>query len=466
MSFPNSQGSLVLLGGVATAAVAFISWAYATYQRDLRAVGGIPGPTSIVNVNRHIMNILPAGKLPLTNLYFNFGGNFWLNSRYKVFNEIGSDIISILSLDFAGPTLGVADAEAIQVPSAQEIMRNPARFVKPTEIYATLNIYGRNVVTINGEEYRIHKKITSPSFSESNNRLVFRETQAIVDALFETWEGKDRIDYDNALPLTVALTLMVISSAGFGVRIPWGEEECPPGHQLSFKTAIEGVSAGLLLKVAVPPFAMAWTKHTTHIENCFKELGRYMHRFIQERSGNHDYEDLLSNLISANENDGEGLKLTEDEVVGNIFIFLIAGHETTAHTLAFCLGFLALYPDIQQKLYEHIRERVADPHGSLTYDELSNLPLVLAVFYETLRFFPAVQAIPRICISDTTLKSVKRNGDPISVPVPAGSVVNVATGAVHFNPRYWKDPEEFRPERFLGDWPKHAFVPFAAGARA
>ncbi|KAG8764895.1 hypothetical protein FRC15_007343, partial [Serendipita sp. 397] len=375
--------------------------------------------------------------------------------------DAGSDIISMLSFDFFGPAFGTADAEV-----AQEIMRNPGRFIKPTDIYEVLNLFGRNVVTINGEEYRIHKKITSPSFSESNNKLVHKETLAIIDALFETWEGRDRIDYHNVLDLTVALTLMVISSAGFGVRIPWGEEECPPGHKLSFKVAIEGVSAGLMMKVALPSFAMSWTKKTAHIDLCFKELGRYMHGFVHERSRNNDYQDLLSNLIAANENDGEGLKLTEDEVVGNIFIFLIAGHETTAHSLAFCLGFLALYPDIQQKVFEHIRERVADPYGSITYEELNSVPMVLAVLYETLRIFPAVTSIPRVCVSETTLRSVKSNGETIAVPIPAGGIVNVATAGVHFNPRYWKDPEEFRPERFLGDWPRNAFLPFAAGARA
>lgn len=68
------------------------------------------------------------------------------------------------------------------------------------------------------------------------------------------------------------------------------------------------------------------------------------------------------------------------------------------------------------------------------------------------------------------------------VPVPKGCLVNVIVPALHRNrkvlpvkscaitnvplARYWKDPGEFQPERFLGDWPKAAFVPFAAGARA
>lgn len=66
--------------------------------------------------------------------------------------------------------------------------------------------------------------------------------------------------------------------------------------------------------------------------------------------------DLFTSLLKANEDeDYKGTtKLSESELSGNIFIFLLAGHETTAHTLAFTFGLLALYPDEQEKLYQQI----------------------------------------------------------------------------------------------------------------
>jgi len=102
---------------------------------------------------------------------------------------------------------------------------------------------------------------------------------------------------------------------------------------------------------------------------------------IHDRENSYeDHNDLLSNLLAANANDGEGLKMTNEELTGNIFIFLIgngswlyavvlltslsAGHETTAHTLAFAMALLALYPDVQEKLYQHVKENVADPSGT------------------------------------------------------------------------------------------------------
>jgi cytochrome P450 len=106
-----------------------------------------------------------------------------------------------------------------------------------------------------------------------------------------------------------------------------------------------------------------------------------MLEMIHDRTNSYrGYSDLFSNLLAANENDSEGLKLTNEELMGNIFIFLLgnkfasfcytaklcnlAGHETTAHTLAFAAALLALYPDVQEKLHKHIKEEVADPSGA------------------------------------------------------------------------------------------------------
>lgn len=116
---------------------------------------------------------------------------------------------------------------------------------------------------------------------------------------------------------------------------------------------------------------------------------------IQERSKSHQiHDDLLSNLIAANKNNDEGRQLTEDEVVGDIFMFLIgksspksstvpplisffvAGHETAAHTLAFAFGLLALYPEVQEKLHQHIVEQVADPSGAPVSDHQVIMPCI------------------------------------------------------------------------------------------
>jgi len=177
--------------------------------------------------------------------------------------------------------------------------------------------------------------------------------------------------------------------------------------------------------------------------------------------------DLFSGLLDASgDTSDDEAALSDDEVIGNMFIFLLAGHETTAHTLCFSFALLALYPDEQERLYQHIKGVMSGLSGMPKYEDMSSFTYSLAVFYETLRLFPPVPGIPKIAAEDTTLTVNNTYGEKTTFPVPSGTEVEIHVAGLHYNPRYWKDPHKFMPERFLGDWPKDAFLPFSLGARA
>jgi len=106
-------------------------------------------------------------------------------------------------------------------------MANRARFPKPIQLYGVLDLYGRNVVTTEGEDWRIHRRITGPSFSEvrplttpfeepasltvlkSSNRLVCEETVLAMEGLFEMWKGKNTIQYDDFSEVTMQVRVDV-----------------------------------------------------------------------------------------------------------------------------------------------------------------------------------------------------------------------------------------------------------------
>jgi len=91
----------------------------------------------------------------------------------------------------------------------------------------------------------------------------------------------------------------------------------------------------------------------------------------------------------------------------------------------------------------------------------------MAVFYETLRLYPAVTGIPKYSAEDTTLTATNAYGEKKVIPVPAGTNIVINTPGLHYNPKYWEDPYAFKPSRFLAkDWPRDAFLPFSSGARA
>ncbi|KAF8474412.1 cytochrome P450 [Russula ochroleuca] len=100
------------------------------------------------------------------------------------------------------------------------------------------------------------------------------------------------------------------------------------------------------------------------------------------------------------------------------------------------------------------------------YEDMSRFTRSLAVFYETLRLFPPVTNIPKVSAEDTTLTVGNVNGGKTTFPIPSGTEIDLHVAGLHYNPRYWKEPHKFMPERFLGNWPKDAFIPFSQGAHA
>ncbi|KAG8865470.1 hypothetical protein FRC20_009806 [Serendipita sp. 405] len=126
--------------------------------------------------------------------------------------------------------------------------------------------------------------------------------------------------------------------------------------------------------------------------------------------------DLLSNLVrSAMQTERVGgQSLSDDEIIGNAYIYLLAGHETTAHSLAWTLALLAAYPDEQEKAYREIMEN--DPSENTVIRDYPKFKFLLACYYETLRLFPPVQQIPKIAAEDTQILIEKSNDTTSAAP--------------------------------------------------
>jgi len=174
--------------------------------------------------------------------------------------------------------------------------------------------------------------------------------------------------------------------------------------------------------------------------------------------------DLFSSLLKANDHDLGLETLSENEIISNIYVFLVAGHETTAHSLGFAFALLALYPDEQEKVLEQIKSVTK---GRVpTYEEMPLLTYSTAVVYEALRMFPPVTGVPKVAAEDTSIVTCNIRGEKKAIPILKGTDIVLDVVGTHYNPRYWDDPLTFNPSRFLQDWPRDAFMPFSAGARA
>jgi cytochrome P450 len=431
---------------------------YLELQRAARSVQYFPGAKELFSSGSAVVHMVKRFVLGASS----HEQEIWA-VKHKPFAEAGWDAtVNISLLPSTSIILSLADAAAIK-----EVITTRARFPKPVKDYKILTFFGDNIIASEGEEWKRYRKIAAPAFGERNNNLVWDETMAVMSDLFDNvWGSQKIIVVDQALDITVPIALFVISAAGFGRKIYWREDKVPPNHKLSFKDAIYEVSLNSLTKVMVPDWAMGLNEHTRKVRLAFQELESYMLEMASHRRHSEQKEenyDLLSALLDAGADDPT---FTDRDLTGNIFIFLIAGHETSAHTLCYALALLALYPSEQEILLQHIKSIL--PNDKLpTYDEMPRLTYSLAVINEALRMFPPVPGIPKSSAEDTSLTISNNAGEQRIVPVPRGIRVTINTAALHHNPRYWKDPEEFRPARFMDpDWPRDAFIPFSAGARA
>ena len=169
---------------------------------------------------------------------------------------------------------------------------------------------------------------------------------------------------------------------------------------------------------------------------------------------------------SGSEKGGKPL-LTDAEILGNAFVFILAGHETTANLIHFALILLAMNLESQRHLQADVQTIFGDrPTSEWQYDR--DMPKLFggmcgAVMNEELRLIPPVANIPKSTITDQPI-----NIEGKKCTVPGGTYISLVTTAAHRNPKYWptgppRDPskpehpfsnttndlEEFKPERWL-----------------
>ncbi|KAI0047499.1 614/534 cytochrome P450 [Auriscalpium vulgare] len=452
----------ILLAAALT--LAYVVHVLLNFRRALQEVGHFPGTRSLLSPVSIAGKLMPYVKgvnaIPFRAMLY----------RFQEFHNLGWTAFTHVSA-WPRPQIFIYIADPVTI---KEVTSQRARFPKPGHFYTIVTCLGPNIISAVGAQWKTYRKIATPAFSEKNNKLVWDETVLVVRGLFNThWCDVLEITTDDVTEVTTAMAVQVFSAAAFGRHISWTDTEHPPaGHVLTFKDALVTASSNVLPQIVLPRWTMWLTAHLRKVRCAFDELDAYIAEMIQERKsalavgGTGDEKgDLFNNLVAASvAEDGDSI-LSDRELTGNMFAFLLAGHESSAHTLAFCLAQLALHPDVQERLYAEVSTVV--PNGNPRYHQMSSLPYCLAVLYETLRLRYAV-TLPKQSAEDTSLPITRTDGTDARdrIVVPKGAIVSIHVAGLHTNPMYWDDPMAFKPERFLGDWPRDAFVPFSQGARA
>ncbi|KAK9301989.1 hypothetical protein QLX08_005840 [Tetragonisca angustula] len=199
----------------------------------------------------------------------------------------------------------------------------------------------------------------------------------------------------------------------------------------------------------------------------FKETVEYREANNIERK---DFLNLLMQLMrngyvevddNSNSSNVAKNKLTMTEAAAQAYVFYLAGFETSSTTATFCLYELAQHQDIQNKVREEIQTQI-EKHGDLTYDAVNDMTYLHKVISETLRKYPPVVVLNRICT-----KKTKLNGTDFVIP--KGTHVAIPVFGIHRDSNIFFDPDKFDPERFSEENIKtrhsYTYLPFGEGPR-
>ncbi len=189
------------------------------------------------------------------------------------------------------------------------------------------------------------------------------------------------------------------------------------------------------------------------------QLDTIVYRLIEQRRARpDDRSDLLSILLAATDESPGTSTMDTRQLRDDVVTIVIAGHETTAHALAWAWFLLDQHRDAEAELHAELERVLAGRSPSPA--DVPELEVCTRVVLETLRLYPPAWAIPRLAVEDHVLAGY---------PIRAGSGVVMCVPLVHRDPRWWNDPDRFDLDRWTpaarAGRPRHSYLPFGAGPR-
>ncbi|XP_008822296.2 cytochrome P450 3A11-like [Nannospalax galili] len=318
------------------------------------------------------------------------------------------------------------------------------------------------------EDWKRIRALLSPAFTSGKLKEMFPIIEQYGTILVKNFRREAETGKPvNTKNMFGAYSMDVITSTAFGVSVDSLNNPQDPFVEKAKKLLRLDFFNPLLFSVVVFPF-LTPVYEMLNISLFPKDSLSFIKKFVNSTKENRldskqkHRVDFLQLMMNAHNNtkDKESHKAMSDlEIIAQSVIFIFAGYETSSSTLSFVMYLLATHPDIQKKLQEEID--AALPNKVLpTYDTVMEMEYLDMVLNETLRLYPIANRIERACKKDIELDGLF---------IPKGAIVAAPAFALHRDPKYWPEPEEFRPERFSkknkGSIDPYVYLPFGNGPR-
>jgi cytochrome P450 len=318
------------------------------------------------------------------------------------------------------------------------LVSNHRNYTKGSGLDRVRILLGNGIMTSEGDLWKRQRYMMQPFF----HRRVITQFGELVDAcnnrFIAKWEAQAaRGELVNVTDDMSELTLEIVLQSIFGSDLARLSQEMGANP------------FDIVTKVPARDLKFAYR---------FRQLTKLVAALIARRRAEKiEHFDFLGMLMDARDKE-TGFPMSERELIDEVMTLIVAGHETTASGLNWTWYLLSQNPRAEALLHEEIDGNPEKPTPSLV--EMESLPYTKNVCDEALRMYPPGWLLSRRTVGPDMLSGYA---------VPAGTDVLLCLYLLHRHPRYWKEPEAFRPERFdaahEAERPRFAYMPFAAGPR-
>jgi len=316
-------------------------------------------------------------------------------------------------------------------------------------------LLGDGLFISDGDTWRRRRRIVAPIVHVSHLPLFAPIMVQVAQETAERWAGLPKATPINALTEMATLTAEIICRTVFG-------------QQLGAVHAQEIVSAfseyqRLIGQLDITYFLGLpdWLPrlHSPAIHRAAKRIHQVLDRVIRDcRNRRSSGEVSMIRLLLEARDAETGAPLDERALRNEAAVIFMAGHETTANSLAWTWYLLSQVREVEERLHAELAHALGGRPP--TFHDVPKLVYTTAVFEEAIRLYPPVPLLGRQALREETIRGRR---------VPAGSLVIVVPWLLHRHRRYWGKPDHFIPERFLpenaGQRVRHAYLPFSVGPR-
>lgn len=333
----------------------------------------------------------------------------------------------------------------------EEVLTTQARNFRKTLGYrmpVMRRIFGQGLVTSEGEHWVRQRRLAQPAFHRDRIAAYADTIVHFTEQMLATWSPGETRDIHHEM---MQLTVKVVTKTLFDSEVPNELNDVIASSAVvmeRFTTQWKWYRAvfGLL------PTVLSW-----QFSRGMRRLDTFIYRLIRERrASGEDRGDLLSMLLQARLEDGSGM--SDQQLRDELTTLMVAGMDTTALALAWAFYLLSQNPVPAQALHEELDRVLGDRAPG--FADLPQLTYAELVIKETMRLYPSVWLIGREAICDCDI-----GGHHIQ----AGESLFMSQWLKHRDPRCFKRPDEFLPERWSGEdvkqLPRYAYFPFGGGPR-